>query len=497
MSYSISGDEPWELQAQQEEEDIKNAIKVVKSIINTQAEKMEVIRKNPIALKYASDSIKRDQSFFLDCTTLNREADWIQGDMITVFHYAADEILENEAIMLEALRTTPIYFNPPPTSFTVLFSEAYRTELLSTRYDWYDCKYESLYWFTKTKNMRQLKQAIALDTEIAQTKPGKDSILVQAINSNDISVFNLILDQVKGIDLNEHVTVFVEGEDEPEFYTTPLMSAAKIGNIQMLQTLLSLGAKMNVKNQLGQNAIYLAFIYQHPECVRLLLEHGANSDMILTDDATVSAHRDQNYELISLLSKIRSYSDAEITSRLASSVGYSEKYFMHLLDCFQDKNKINYSPAFLAAVKYDKPDILNKLVAKGVNIDYTSKDDDFPKGSTGLLIAVIKGNVKMVERLLALGCDQTIKNSKGETPVSYIVNGYVFCDTNKAMLRLLDPNHMKLKPTHIKREFDLNNTNAELFDAEIANTTLNSVKPSKSEQLNMMQKMISFFTKTK
>jgi len=61
----------------------------------------------------------------------------------------------------------------------------------------------------------------------------------------------------------------------------------------------------------------------------------------------------------------------------------------------------------------DSPEVIRELVRQGADVNARTRD----VGQTPLHIAAAMGRMNSVEALIALGADQTIKDSKRRTPL--------------------------------------------------------------------------------
>lgn len=67
---------------------------------------------------------------------------------------------------------------------------------------------------------------------------------------------------------------------------TPLHLAAKEGNINELQRLITQGAKVNAKNSDGNGPLWFAVYFDHADCVAALAQAGADLDNLNDNGAT-------------------------------------------------------------------------------------------------------------------------------------------------------------------------------------------------------------------
>ena len=87
------------------------------------------------------------------------------------------------------------------------------------------------------------------------------------------------------------------------FGFTPLMRAAYVGNLDLVNLLLEFDAKPNLKNVHGETALMLAAINNSIDAVKLLLEHGANPNLHGPNEYTAAdlAHQEGNEEIVKIL----------------------------------------------------------------------------------------------------------------------------------------------------------------------------------------------------
>ncbi|ACO04374.1 2-5A-dependent ribonuclease (2-5A-dependent RNase)(Ribonuclease L) (RNase L) (Ribonuclease 4) [Persephonella marina EX-H1] len=86
-----------------------------------------------------------------------------------------------------------------------------------------------------------------------------------------------------------------------------LISAAKNGDIKLLQLALAKGAYINTTDERGGTALHWAVYYGHKEIVKLLLMHGA--DPLIKDKNGITPYRlaemKGKKEILKLLNKFR------------------------------------------------------------------------------------------------------------------------------------------------------------------------------------------------
>lgn len=150
---------------------------------------------------------------------------------------------------------------------------------------------------------------------------------------------------------------------------TALLIAAKRGNYEAAQTLLTKGAYVDAQNHHGETALHLASKNNHEQIVGLLLKEGAS---IVVDDENWTALNwavvNNKIELLTML--LEQYTDFDI-------------------------GNIDRDRALFLAAHEGHKDIVKKLLDNGVNVD--AKDET---GSTALDFAVSAGHKETVNVLL-------------------------------------------------------------------------------------------------
>jgi len=95
----------------------------------------------------------------------------------------------------------------------------------------------------------------------------------------------------------------------------PLICAAKYGNTAVVEQLLSKGADINAKDCEGWTALALASYRGHAECVKVLLEHGANTEI----GTTAGIFYDANQPVKTALDLAREQGHAEIVKMIEAA----------------------------------------------------------------------------------------------------------------------------------------------------------------------------------
>jgi TonB family protein len=172
--------------------------------------------------------------------------------------------------------------------------------------------------------------------------------------------------------------------------TEELFKAARQGSSEAIQIALSAGADINAENILGETALFAAIDECRTESVRLLINKGARLDYLTKLNYTP-------------LMKAASEGCVEIV-RL-------------LLDAKVDVNRAEprhkYNP-LLKAVMFNRPEIVELLIARGAKIEVTDKF-----GNTALMLASRSGYIDIVEFLIEKGAKVNTKSLIGHTALLY------------------------------------------------------------------------------
>jgi ankyrin repeat protein len=180
---------------------------------------------------------------------------------------------------------------------------------------------------------------------------------------------------------------------------TPLMVAARTGDVETVAVLLAHGATVNTKEpERGQTALMWAVAEAHPAVAKVLVENGANVDARSTGGFTP------------LLFAVRKGDAATLRLLLAAGANPNEKA--------PDKEQ---SPLLFVAIENGHYDLVNLLVDKGASLDSADKsgrtalhalilarnpEDEYatPLTQTGIL-----ETAKLMKALLARGANPNVR----------------------------------------------------------------------------------------
>ncbi|XP_037550895.1 kinase D-interacting substrate of 220 kDa B [Nematolebias whitei] len=207
---------------------------------------------------------------------------------------------------------------------------------------------------------------------------------------------------------------------------TALISAAKEGHIEVVKELLENNANLEHRDMGGWTALMWAAYKNRTDVVQLLLEKGANPN--ITGQYSVypiiwAAGRG-HAEIVDLLlqhgAKVNC-SDKYGTTPLiwAARKGHYDSV-MHLLanGADVDQEGANSMTALIVAVKGGYTKVVKELLKRNPNVNMTDKD-----GNTALAIAAKEGHTEIVQDLLDAGTYVNIPDRSGETVLIGAVRG--------------------------------------------------------------------------
>ena len=198
---------------------------------------------------------------------------------------------------------------------------------------------------------------------------------------------------------------------------TALMSASDVSH-ELIELLIKSGARVNEVDDNGKSALMYAIISSSDiEVVKFLIDNGANVNLKSNDGETalMNAYIRGNKELVELL--INSGADANLISNLkdnygraklmeASEIGNKEAVEL-LIKSGVGVNEVddNGKSALMYAcekhiISSSDIEVVKFLIDNGANVNLKSND-----GETALMNAYIRGNKELVELLINSGAD--------------------------------------------------------------------------------------------
>lgn len=154
---------------------------------------------------------------------------------------------------------------------------------------------------------------------------------------------------------------------------TPIFTAAEFGHLDVLDYLLQKSAFQSVIDRCavdGATPLMLAAQCGHLACVKLLLEKGANAN-IRTIDGVMAVHLATQFDNQRCVELLLNYMSSET------------------LDNFKTKECDNSVHSILhTSVEWERPDILDLLLSKGLNVDIVASNANFRKDADYLPFAL-------------------------------------------------------------------------------------------------------------
>uniref|UniRef100_A0A8D2JAE6 non-specific serine/threonine protein kinase n=1 Tax=Varanus komodoensis TaxID=61221 RepID=A0A8D2JAE6_VARKO len=234
--------------------------------------------------------------------------------------------------------------------------------------------------------------------------------IIHAINDDNVPGLQHLLGSLTNYDVNQ----------PNKHGTPPFLIAAGCGNIQMLQLFLKRGARVDVQDKAGSNAIYWASRHGHVETLKFL--HVNNCPLNVRDKSGETAlHVASRYghvEVVQYLCSIGSnpnFQDKEEETPLhcAAWHGY---YFVTKALCkagcnVNVTNKEGETPLLTASAR-GYHDIVECLAEHGADLDAADKD-----GHIALHLAVRRCQMEVVKMLISHGCSIDFQDRHGNTPL--------------------------------------------------------------------------------
>jgi uncharacterized protein len=215
-------------------------------------------------------------------------------------------------------------------------------------------------------------------------------IVLSIARSNAIAEPVSLMPAVKAADLPAIQSALHQSGDPNEAEadgTTALHWAVQMNRLDIVQTLISAGAKVDVKNRFGATPLMLAAINGNSSITEQLLTAGANPRAQVPQTGTV------------LMAAARTGNPDVIKALLAAGAGVNK------LDSFTGQT------ALMWAAAEGHHDAVQALLAGGADIRAQSSGKN-----TALFYAVRKGDIGSVDALLAAGADVNERTLAEDTP---------------------------------------------------------------------------------
>ena len=202
-----------------------------------------------------------------------------------------------------------------------------------------------------------------------------------------------------------------------------LLTAIRNNDVPGVNSLLKDGASISITDDDGDNVLMYAALYSTVDCMKQLLQKGADPDAKNKLDETAIMWCSHDIEKTKILLQYHAGLSTKTTDGntpfLVACIGNAQNKMIKLLlqhgaDPLQVNNKGVTS--LMRVAIYGDTATARLLLSKSVDINAKSNNSE-----TALLFAIKSGNKEMVYWLLANGIDANTKDNFKATPLSYAV----------------------------------------------------------------------------
>lgn len=227
----------------------------------------------------------------------------------------------------------------------------------------------------------------------------------------------------------------------PERRFRPLSSAVEEGRIEIVKILIEGGANPNRAADTGQGPLLVATRLQYIEIMKILVENGANPDGADRQHRTPLSVAAENghIEAIKFLVGYGANSnspddDGRTPFLIAVNNGHTE-VVQFLTENGADMNPSTLHNSLALAVRNGSMEIVQWLLDKGATPDFANKSDQTP-----LFTAAEHGRVDIVQILIHHGANPNLLNGSDQTPLSIAAERGHFDVVQFLVQNTADPN---------------------------------------------------------
>lgn len=269
---------------------------------------------------------------------------------------------------------------------------------------------------TVRRPVRQPGTPAAPAPDRAAAAPTGSAALVAAARSGDVA--RIAMEVANGTDVNRV---------DPATSRTALHWAAQEGQVAAIKALLDADADLTAIDRVGMSPLAIAAKGGHSDAVIVLIDAGAAVNM--RDAAGGSpllwaAGLGNSQTVEALLAREAEVNIADVNGLTpllwATSIGRDARTVELLLAAganAEQADRLSGDTPAIRAAKNTNPQVLEMLVAKGVDLSKTNL-----KGMTPLMTAAGSGGVAQVRILLAAKPDLSAKDARGWTALDHAVN---------------------------------------------------------------------------
>jgi ankyrin repeat protein len=227
-----------------------------------------------------------------------------------------------------------------------------------------------------------------------------------AIEKGDVKAVQLLLDKVSP---HWHLIEQTNQRD------SPLTTAARMGHIELVKTLIERGARVNCADNLTSPALFAAAVSGYGDIARILIEAGANVNMRndLGETALCYAAMNGHTDVVRVLVESRANVDIGHNNNTFTPLLWAAQYgFVSIVEILLDASAsinqvdLNNATALFTAAKEGNTELVRLLIGRGadLNIEMRYKNPISTSiGKTALSIASEKGQTEIVELLEKAG----------------------------------------------------------------------------------------------
>ncbi|XP_058034443.1 ankyrin repeat domain-containing protein 29 isoform X4 [Ahaetulla prasina] len=200
--------------------------------------------------------------------------------------------------------------------------------------------------------------------------------------------------------------------------STALMVASYYGHKECVRELVQQGADINLQRETGATALFFAAQQGHNDIVKLLFEYGASTEFKTKDGGTalLAACQYGHMRVVDTLLKHGAnihdqLYDGTAPLWIASQMGHSDVVRVMLLrGADRDAARLDGTTALLKAATKGYNEVIEEL------LKFSPALGILKNGTSALHEAVLGGNIRAVALLLEAGADPILKNKKNELP---------------------------------------------------------------------------------
>ncbi|KAI8794661.1 ankyrin repeat protein [Biomphalaria glabrata] len=202
---------------------------------------------------------------------------------------------------------------------------------------------------------------------------------------------------------------------------TPLIAAARKGQLETVSLLLTNGAEVNRVNRKNQCALLFACRFNHPAIVKLLLDHKADVNCCNPQDeltALLTAVKNSHFEIVNIL--LDHEADVTYTTKNGinvlmiaarhASIEVMQLLLKHCPKSILNEKDCNGCTALSHAVYHNQKD--NMLILLNSKVDVNIEDNI---GQTALMLALGLSKLDMADLLLRNGADLNHTDYEGNS----------------------------------------------------------------------------------